>query len=106
MSPPDQALEGLPAVDNPRDELVLAGFLLRGNVGALRLVSGHLCLELAAEDVLAVEEQPFPEGLGESLAIPVELRLRPGARLLAVSPSDMYASLLIKEREPFALAVR
>jgi hypothetical protein len=90
----------------PGEEVVLAGFLLRGGPDAIRLVTGQLCLDFAAEDVVAVDEQPLPEGLRPNFAIPVQLRLRAGARLLDASPCDLYEQLLFKERKPFAIAAR
>jgi len=84
----------------------VSGFLLRGEDNAVRLVSGGLCLDLLAEDVLAVEEQPLPDGLARSVAIPVRMTLRAGARVLRLCVADMYVPLLFKKRVPFAMRTR
>ena len=92
--------------DRPTEEVVLAGFLLRSAPDAVRLVTGQLCLDFAAEDVVGVDEQPLPDDVRASFAIPVQLRLRVGARLLNASPCDFYRQLLFKERKPFAITAR
>jgi hypothetical protein len=89
-----------------QEDVVLAGFLLRGGPDAIRLVTGGLCLDFAAQDVVAVDEQTLPQGVRQGFAIPVRLRLRVGARLLSASRSDVYEQLLVKDREPFAIAAR
>jgi hypothetical protein len=91
---------------SPPEEVVLAGFLLRGGAGAVRIVAGSLCLDFAADDVVAVYELPLADGVEPSFAIPVRLRLRVGARLLDASPADLYEELLVKDPQPFAIAAR
>ena len=104
-----QLLQALPAeAEAPAcsADVIIDGFLIRGEAGVVRIVTGHLCLDFAAEDVTGVEEQALPEDVGTGLAIPVRLRLVSGARLLHASPSDIYEPLLYKVRQPFAIAVR
>lgn len=91
---------------SPDEGVALAGFLLRGGEGAVRIVTGSLCLDFAADDVVAIDELPLPQGVEPGFAIPVELRLRVGARLLGASPGDLYEELLVKDPRPFAIAAR
>ena len=102
-------LQTLPVEADPpahEHEFAIDGFLIRGEAGMVRLVTGHLCLDFAAADVIGVEEQELPEDIGTGFAIPVRLRLASGARLLKAEPADIYEPLLYKVRQPFAIAVR
>ena len=86
--------------------MILDGYLLRGLNGRVRLVTGHLCLELDQADVLKVAQHALPPGIQEGFAVPVRLFLRIGARILDISSSHPYRDLLCKPRHPFAISVR
>jgi hypothetical protein len=104
-----QLLQALPAEGEASacsPEIIIDGFIIRGEDGTVRIVTGHLCLDFAVDDVTGIEEQALPEDVGTGLAIPVRLRLVSGARLLNASPADIYEPLLYKVRQPFAIAVR
>ena len=86
--------------------LVIDGYLLRGERDAIRIVTGELALDFDADDILELTEIDLPKGAPASLAVPVTLVLRRGARLLACSAAAEYQPLLERPVEPFAYAVR
>lgn len=105
----NQLLDGLPVMPDPpmhAQEFTLAGYLVRGEPGTVRLIAGTLCLDFAVDKVVEVEEQELPEGVGAGFAIPVQVRLRTGVSLLNASPADIYEPLLFKVRRPFAISAR
>ena len=65
--------------------IVLQGWLVRAPAGRVRLAIREVCLEFRVEDVVGVREQAAAPEARASGAISAELRLRPGASLLAVT---------------------
>lgn len=105
------ALGSLPDDAILTGDMVIYGHVLRAAAGTFRVVTGALALEFAHDDVLeileiadAAPESPASASLG--LAIPVRLRLKPGARLFGCSPAAAYLPLLERPVEPFAYLVR
>ncbi len=90
----------------PTDDLVIDGYLLRGQTGSIRIVTGELALAFDIDDVLAITEVELPPDVSPALAVPVNLVLKRGARLLDCSPAAEYLPLLERPIEPFAYAVR
>ena len=64
--------------------IVLQGWLVRAPAGRVRLAIREVCLEFHVEDVVGVREQAAAPDARAFGAISAELRLRPGASLLAV----------------------
>jgi hypothetical protein len=88
------------------EALTLTAILVRAPHGRVRAWVGPQCLDLLPEDVTAVREIPLPDGVAFMGAIPVELDLRVGARLLAVNDPRTLQTAASTERLPFALAAR
>jgi hypothetical protein len=105
----EQFLERLPQSPEAETEVLgpqLKGFLLRGRNGALRVIVNDMCLEFAIEDVADIAELPLRGGQESGFAIPVQVTLTRGARLLDVSPASTYWALLGERVMPFAYVVR
>jgi hypothetical protein len=85
------------------DPIVLQSCLARAPAGRIRLVIGELCLEFGVADVVSATELPAAV---ESRAIFAEVRLRPGAALLAVHDVAALQSHASAGDLPFALAAR
>jgi len=84
--------------------LILEGVLLRDKPCAVKLLVGGLCVELAVEDLDAVEELHLdsPPGFG----IPVRVRLRRPAQLLEIGPAWPYVGFLKGGLRTFASSSR
>lgn len=105
----ERLLNALPAESgNPlsASQIVIDGHLLRGDGESVRIVTGDLALDIDTRDVEEVIEIPLPEGFPSSLAVPVSVLLKRGARLLGCSVASEYAPLLERPILPFAYAVR
>jgi hypothetical protein len=98
------ALEQIPEQDPLVEFLDLEGFLLGGSANTLRVVTGGWCLEFYHEDVLEVVEIEQVELA--TLAAPLRVKLKRGARLCNMSSAAIYAPLLSKPKLPFAYASR
>jgi hypothetical protein len=88
------------------DPIIVEALLVKAPGGRVRIILEPYCLELELEDVLALEELPAPASLIEGSAIPARVTLKPGARVLRISPAAPYREVLWKRRVPFALATR
>jgi hypothetical protein len=86
--------------------IVFDALLVRGEGRTVRAIVDSICLELDAEDVIAIAELPAPAALIEGAAIPARVTLRGGARLLKVAPAAAYRERLFRQRLPFSLATR
>jgi hypothetical protein len=101
---PAEFVAALPEVEARADVgIELDAYVLRAGRTRLRLVLAYIALVVGTDDVADVEL------LGEegesNLALPARVRLRTGARLMEVGPSDPYLELCGGHR-PFAFVVR
>jgi hypothetical protein len=86
--------------------IVLQGWLVRAPAGRVRLAIREVCLEFCVEDVVGVREQAAAPDARASGAISAELRLRPGASLLAVHDLAALQAHVSAGDLPFAVAAR
>ena len=88
------------------EPIIVEALLVQAPGERVRLILDPYCLEFELEDVLDLEELPAPTGLAEGSAIPARVTLKPGARVLRISPAAAYREVLWQRRLPFALATR
>jgi hypothetical protein len=100
------AVPGVAEDEAQAEVIVLQGWLLRAPAGRVRLAIRELCLEFRLEDVVGASEQAASPDSGASGAISVELRLRPGASLLAVHDLAALQAHVSAGDLPFAVAAR
>ena len=93
----DPAAEGL---------FSIAGIMVAGHPGQVRLLVDRLVLDLDEDDVVEASELPVPAGLVEDLAQPVRLVLRRGARLLGAGAADAYDNVVWRRGELFSMRTR
>ena len=93
----DPAAEGL---------FSIAGIMVAGHPGQVRLLVDQLVLDLDEEDVVEASELPAPPGLVGELAQPVRLVLRRGARLLGAGAADAYENVVWRREELFSMRTR
>lgn len=98
----DQLLERLATVPDVADAITLEGHLLRGPQGCIRFVTGGLCLDVEADDVLAIEER----GGSDRYAIPVRIVVRRGLAVHGIGSSEPFKGLIGEGRVPFAVRTR
>jgi hypothetical protein len=86
--------------------LLIDGYLLQGSKETVRIIAGNLLLELSVDDILEVIDVEERDSDISSLAVPVRVTAKRGARLLDCTPADEYRPLLERPVEPFAYMVR
>lgn len=96
------ALAAAPDVELDEQALTLGGRLLAVTDSAISVIVAGLCLTVARDDVLDVFG--IQEHAGSLLQFQVEL-VR-GARLLAVTPAELYRPLMSSPKLPFAYVAR
>src|SRR3954454_22137539 len=70
--------EGRPWRRETMNPIVFDALLVRGEGRTVRAIVDSICLELDAEDVIAIAELPAPAALIEGAAIPARVTLRGG----------------------------
>ena len=88
------------------EPIMVEALLVQAPGERVRLILDPYCLEFELADVLEVEELPAPADLVQGSAIPARVTLKPGARVMRISPATAYAEVLWQRRLPFALATR
>lgn len=100
------ALDSGPEVYPHDHGLLIDGYLLQGSEETVRIIVGSLLLELSIDDILSVIDVEQQDSDTSSLAVPVRVTAKRGARLLDCTPADEYKPLLERPVEPFAYIVR
>src|SRR5687768_13193042 len=88
------------------DTYFIEGILVAGRAGELRLIVDRLVLDLVEDDVLGADELPPPPDLRGETARLVRLELARGARLVRLSSSDPYQTVIWKRSQLFAMRTR
>jgi hypothetical protein len=84
----------------------LTALLVSAPAGRVRLFVRPLYLEFYAQDIIRIEEISLPPEARLRAAIAVEVRLRPGAPLLAIHGMETLPAATLGGPIPFALATR
>ncbi len=96
-------LSMLPEILAETEHFVVEAFLLRSDADTVRLVVGDLCLDVATDDVVKIEETA---GAAAGFAVGVTVTLKVGAALLGLAPAAFYRTLINEPVQPFSYAVR
>ncbi len=95
------------ASDSAVEELfAIEGIMVAGRPGQIRLLVDQAVVDLDENDIVEASEVPGPQGLMESLAQPVRLVLRSGARLLDFGAAEAYDNVVWERGELFSLRTR
>jgi hypothetical protein len=84
----------------------IEGIMVAGHPGQIRLLVDQAVVDLHESDVVSASELPGSPDLEETLAQPVRLVLRRGARLLDVGASELYRDVVWHRVELFAMRTR
>jgi hypothetical protein len=84
----------------------IEGIMVAGHPGQIRLLVDQAVVDLHESDVVSASELPGSPDLEETLAQPVRLVLRRGARLLDVGASEPYRDVVWHRVELFAMRTR
>jgi hypothetical protein len=93
-------------IDPDASTFVVEGILVASRPGEVRLLLDHAVFDLDEGDVASVEDLPPERDLIDTLARPVRLHLRRGARLLAVGDAGAYDEVVWRRGRLFAMATR
>jgi hypothetical protein len=93
--------------DSAAEELFsIEGIMVAGHPGQIRLLVDQAVIDLNENDVVSASELPGSPDLEETLAQPVRLTLRRGARLLDVGAAEPYRGVVWQQVELFAMRTR
>ncbi len=93
--------------DSDVEELFsVEGIMVAGHPGQVRLLIDQAALDFDESDVVSASELPSPPSLQESLAQPVRLELRRGARLLGAGAAEVYDDVIWERGQLFAMCTR
>lgn len=85
--------------------LKLSGLLIRGDAGELVLVWGESRIAFHPEDLVSINEASEQDCDFGELAIPVEIELKPHARLISLEALALR-DVFFRQRRPFSIATR
>lgn len=88
------------------DYIELDGFMLKSSLNTIKFIVGKVCFEIAAVDLLKIEETTQAGTISQDSLIPVRAQFRKGTSILDAYPSDIYMKLMPKSKRPFAPCVR